>query len=464
MTATSGAGARRRRMGLRRRLTLIFAAGSLVLSASVAAISFERSRTFLLRQRESSLEQQTFVNARLVRSRLRVQDPDLVGLLASLAPRASSEHFLLSGNEWTAGRAEAESSVIPTALRAAVVRGRAGLQLTRADGIPMLAVGVPIAEEGMSYFAVYSLDQLNRTLNVLRGSLIAAALITTLVGAAAGRWTSGRVLHPLREVSAAAASIAGGHLEVAMEVPSDPDLATVAVSFNQMTDALKARMERDARFASAVSHELRSPLATLVAAADVVSARRGEISEPAREALDLLVTEIAHMARLVEDLLEISRLEAGVADLAMEDVHLDEFVLAAVRATASSSVPVDLDDDARRTVVRADKRRLERVVGNLIANAERHAGGVARVVVERSDGVARICVDDSGAGVPADEREAIFEPFVRGRAARRRPADGGAGLGLSLVAEHVRAHQGRVWVEDRDGGGARFVVELPVQS
>jgi signal transduction histidine kinase len=146
----------------------------------------------------------------------------------------------------------------------------------------------------------------------------------------------------------------------------------------------------------------------------------------------------------------------------MEDVHLDEFVLAAVRATASSSVAVDLDDEARRTVVRADKRRLERVVGNLIANAERHAGGVARVVVERSDGLARICVDDRGAGVPADERESIFEPFVRGRAARR--ADGGAGLGLSLVAEHVRAHQGRVWVEDRAGGGSRFVVELPVQS
>jgi signal transduction histidine kinase len=84
------------------------------------------------------------------------------------------------------------------------------------------------------------------------------------------------------------------------------------------------------------------------------------------------------------------------------------------------------------------------------------------VSLEHRDGVVLICVEDDGPGVPADEREQIFEPFVRGRGARHRGVHGGAGLGLSLVAEHVRAHHGHVWVEERTNGGARFVVELPV--
>jgi signal transduction histidine kinase len=213
-----------------------------------------------------------------------------------------------------------------------------------------------------------------------------------------------------------------------------------------------------------VSHELRSPLSTLVAAVEVVGARQHELSAPAQAAFELLAAEVGRLVRLVEDLLEISRLDAGVADVAMEEVRLDELVRHAVNTTASAPVPVDVDDDLRPTVVRADKRRLERVLNNLIVNAEHYAGGVTRVAVERDNGCARICVEDTGPGVPQDEREQIFERFVRGRAARVQRPDGGAGLGLSLVAEHVRVHKGRVWVEERAGGGARFVVELPVVS
>jgi len=441
---------------------LIFALGALFLSATVAVISYERSRTYLVNQRQTSLEQQTFTNARLVRNRLRAGEPDLAALLASLGPRTSSSHLLVRDGVWTGLAPETDPAIVPPALKQAVLAGRAGRQLFDAEGTPMLAVGVPIAENGSSYFAVYALRQLDSTLNVLGNSLILAAVITTLVGAAAGRWVSRRVLNPLADVSAAAAAVAGGSLDVRLEAGSDPDLSPVATSFNRMTDALQARIERDARFASAVSHELRSPLATLVASAEVVGARRDELSGPAREAADLLVDEIAHFRRLVEDLLEISRLEAGVADLAIEDVRVGEFLHQAVKATAGGPVPIHLSDGAATAVVRADKRRLERVVGNLILNAEHHAGGVAAVAVERHDGVVRIAVEDAGPGVPADERDQIFERFVRGRAARRWRPGGGSGLGLSLVSEHVRVHNGKVWVEDRAGGGARFVVELPV--
>lgn len=443
---------------------LLFAVGGLALSASVAVISYELSRTYLLRQRRSSLEQQTFVNARLVRNRIRAGEGDLGALLGSLSPRSSSAHFLLAGEQWIASSPDGEPADVPQALLAAVRAGHAGHQLTSARGQPILAVGVPISEVGESYFAVYTLLQLDRTLVVLRNSLSAAAAITAFVGAAAGLWASRRLLKPLADVSGAAAQVASGRLDARLEAGSDPDLARVATSFNQMTEALQARMQRDARFASAVSHELRSPLSTLVASAEVVSARRDELTPPAREAIDLLAAEVTHLCQVVEDLLEISRLEAGVADIRLEQVQLVEFVQHAVSSTSSAPVAIDLNDGVDGTLVRADKRRLERVLGNLISNAERHAGGVACVRVERDNGVARICVEDAGPGVPPEERDQIFERFVRGRAAGRRGADGGSGLGLSLVSEHVRVHHGRVWVEDRAGGGARFVVELPVDA
>ncbi len=453
---------KRRRLGLRKRLMLLFAISGLVLTASVAVISYELSRTYLLRQRRSSLEQQAFVNARLVRNRIRAGEQDIPALLGSLSPRATSAHHLLAGGQWIGSSPGSEPLEIPGSLVAAVTAGHAGHQLVQLEGRPALAVGVPIAEFDESYFAVYPLAQLDRTLIVLRNSLMAAAAITTLVGATAGWWASRRILSPLADVSGAAETVARGRLDVRLEAGNDPDLATVATSFNQMTQALHTRIQRDARFASAVSHELRSPLSTLVASVEVVGARRDELSEPAQEAIDLLSAEVAHLCRLVEDLLEISRLEAGVADIRLEEVQLAEFVQQAVRATSSTSVTIDLDEAVNGTQVRADKRRLERVLGNLISNAERHAGGVARVKVERHNGVARICVEDAGPGVPAEEREQIFERFVRGRASGRRGADGGSGLGLSLVSEHVRVHGGRVWVEDRSGGGARFVVEIPV--
>ncbi|MDQ6726821.1 MAG: sensor histidine kinase [Actinomycetota bacterium] len=101
-------------------------------------------------------------------------------------------------------------------------------------------------------------------------------------------------------------------------------------------------------------------------------------------------------------------------------------------------------------------------MANLVDNARLHGGGVRRVGVEQSSGWARIVVEDSGPGVAAGDRERIFERFARGGAAGRRSESDGTGLGLSLVREHVRLHQGRVWVEDADAGGARFVVELPV--
>jgi signal transduction histidine kinase len=118
-------------------------------------------------------------------------------------------------------------------------------------------------------------------------------------------------------------------------------------------------------------------------------------------------------------------------------------------------------DVAAHPWITGDRRRLERVVANLLDNAMRHGKGVVRLGVLGRDGQARLEVDDAGPGVPETAREHVFERFARGSPSDRSASDSGAGLGLALVAQHVRDHDGRVWVEDRPGGGARFVVEIP---
>ena len=159
-------------------------------------------------------------------------------------------------------------------------------------------------------------------------------------------------------------------------------------------------------------------------------------------------------------MLEISGYDAGVAALDLTEVDLVRFL----RATAAGdpSLTLLLPPQTDSLVIDADKRRLARVMANLLDNARRHGGGSTVLSMEH-DEVIRIAVEDEGPGIPEHERQEVFDRFARGSASGRRGAGGGTGLGLSLVTEDLRLHRGRVWVEDRADGrsGARFVLELP---
>jgi signal transduction histidine kinase len=179
--------------------------------------------------------------------------------------------------------------------------------------------------------------------------------------------------------------------------------------------------------------------------------------------VDLLAAELRRFQRMVTDLLEISHFDTGSAELSLDDVRVDELVQHAVQAGGNGTLPVELAPDVAGLQVSVDKRRIERVVANLVENAAVYAGGVTRLAVEATGDKVRLIVEDAGPGVPPGGRERIFERFFRGSAAGRRGAGDGTGLGLALVAEHVRLHGGRVWVDDRPGGGSRFVVELPIR-
>lgn len=455
-------GIRRQHRGLRFRLSFTFAVGGLVLSAVFASLTYFLVETYLVREREAVALRQSYANARLVRESMRTPNVDPSVALSDLDAPANAPVLVRQNGRWFGLNAGFGPEELPPELRALVDSGQPARQRVNVLGGPQFVVGVPIAGANAQFYEVFSLAELESTLRILRWSLLGGALLVSAAAALMGLWVARRVLSPVHDVSEAAASIAGGDLSTRLDAPADRDLAVLATSFNTMVDALEARIERDARFSSDVSHELRSPLTTLATSAQVLQARRDSLAERDRVALDLLVAEIDRFQRLVADLLELGRTDAGAQRIHLEPVRLGELVLHSVAGSADPSYTVEIDPDVASTALLLDKHRVDRVLTNVLENARTHGRGITGVSASREDDVVRLEVCDSGPGVPADERQAVFERFFRGAASGRRGTTSGSGIGLALVAEHVRALDGRVWVEDGPGGrGARFVITLP---
>ena len=440
-----------RQLGLRRRVVLAFGAGALLLSTVSATATWWLSAGYLEAQRTRIATTEAAAGAVALQQGLAegVSVPRLLERVSS----PSTEALLRRDGQWFSSTLALTPDDLPAPLRAAVEDRRAVRQRSTIDDDPRLFVSIPLSGRDAVYVAVLPLDELDATLRTLSQVLVGAAAVTSLAGAALGLWASRRALSPLVRVNDAAAAVAAGDLTTRLDT-SDPDLQRLAATFNASVEDLRRRVERDARFAADVSHELRSPLTTLANAVSVLAARRHELSPTAAAMVDAMQAEVTRFGRIVRDLLEISLDEAG-AGLALEPVRVAELVTAAV----DGRVDVQLGPGAEDLVVSGDRRRLERLLCSLLDNADVHGGGAVAVVVRRHDGAAEVAVEDTGPGVPAELRAEVFERFHRG--SRARSGADGAGLGLALVARHVRLHRGTVHVEDRPGGGARFVVRLP---
>ncbi len=472
MTGATGARHRFRRLGLRTRVTLLFAVGSMAVSVALAAATYATARQFLVHQGETSIEHQAFVNGSLILADLRSPRPNLPQDLLNLDNGPNTDSVVSIDGKLFASSVTGRSNPVSPSLQALVSHGTPATQFTLSSGAPALVVGVPLPSVNAIYYEISSLDQAARTLRFLLLTLALGALVMTIAGAVVGRWASGRVLRPLANVAQAAADLAGGELGTRLDTSGAADLSRLAASFNRMADNLQARIEREARFTSDVSHELRSPLTTLSAALGVLDTHRDEMPERSRKALDLLDAEVHRFEAMVADLLEISRFDSGVAELSLEEVEAGELLHEALRAITArtrqadsaceAGIPVETTAGAERLRLLIDKRRIERVIANLVDNAHTYGDGVRRLVIEAPDPAhVRFVVEDRGPGVRQDERLLVFERFYRGDASRSRGGTEGTGLGLSLVAEHVHLHGGSVWIEDAPDGGARFVVELP---
>ncbi len=559
----------RRRLGLRARVTLIYALGALLLSSTVAASSFVLTQRRLLDETEITARSQFYRNTKDLRRGLQVAEipddqpgviqglePDAIDvptttttstttppttrIVPDLVPRPRPDNIseadylarststtatiarpglsfgdafvttstppgetvidvpvtpqdpisaILNGllrpngaqsllilppgdNEALAARSFSpfglQPTGIPADLRGLVVAGNmASRRFNDSSGEPQLALGIKIPEYDAEYFERVPLDDLQGTLNSLRNILFGVALAASTGGALLGYYSAYRAVQPLNRVSAAAEAISGGDFDTRLDDQIDPDLSKLTTSFNHMVEALQVRIERDERFASDVSHELRSPLMTLTASVGVLEGRRADLPAPAQQAVDLLSKDLRRFQRLVEDLLEISRMDVGAVQLDRSPVFVREFLRFVIAQSRAAGINVTCSSADTNLLINVDKRRMAQVITNLIDNANNYAGGATVISFERHADRVHIIVDDEGPGVRPEDRLRIFDRFTRaGADAGRRDIAKGVGLGLSLVSEHVRLHDGVVWVTDRPDGrpGARFVIDVPIDD
>ena len=446
-----------RLLGLRARITAVFAFGALVLSAALAFATYELTRTSLLDERERAAIRTAYLDASFIRTGLGGEDPDIVAALRNLDTGEARRPLVRRDGQWFARSADnGLTGSIPDSLQQLVEDGSPAVQRVPLRDSSALVVGVPLRTVDAAYYEISPLTELERTLSVLSQALGGVALATTVAGAVVGWLVSRRVLRPLTSVAQAAGTIASGDWSARVARDSDPDLDKLAVSFNRMVDEVSARSESDRRFAADVSHELRSPLQTLSAATSVLDRRRESLDDRTAAAVDLLTDEVARFESLVSDLLELAKSDRP-AERRPTDVSALTRALAASRQLPEEIVEIT----GEAAVLDVDPRRYEQILANLIDNATKHGGGVVRIGLCIADDRLELEVDDEGAGVPVDERDLVFDRFARGRAASMRGGSEGTGLGLALVAQHVQAHLGTVEVLDRPGGGARFRVVLP---
>lgn len=276
---------------------------------------------------------------------------------------------------------------------------------------------------------------------------------------------TGRSLRPVERMRTEVETIRAAQPDARVVVPDTGDeIARLATTMNAMLDRLDRSAAGQRRFVSDASHELRSPIASIRQHAEVAVAHpdRTDVGEFS----DVVRSEAVRLQDLVTGLLELSRLDEGGTGtrrpVDLDDLALDAVARARARvpagATGDSTIRVDGSGISAARVL-GDERLLTGVVRNLVDNAVRHAVSRVTVALVERDGAAVLTVDDDGAGVPAGERDRVFERFVRLDEARSRDA-GGAGLGLAIVRDAVRAHGGEATVTDSPLGGARFVVRI----
>ncbi|CAN5832043.1 HAMP domain-containing sensor histidine kinase [soil metagenome] len=443
---------------LRTRVTLFFALIALVAGVGLTVVTYAFARNYLLDERTSSARQQAFTNATSVREVLR-RDADISDFFAT-GLRLERDGFALLSNGSVATDLALQLDDLPPELQTAVANHQSGTQQFSAGGDPYVAVAQYLPEADTAYIEAFPLDPADRTLRAIVTALTIGTVVTTMLATFFGWSTSRRLLRPISRVADAAGEIASGGLDTRLEPENDPDLDRLAGSFNEMADAVQARIEREARFASDVSHELRSPITALAAAVEVLHARRHELPERTQQALDVIVSQVRRFDDMVIDLLELSRLDAGATELNLEQTDIVDLTHRIAARMGFADVPIEVTQGIVRQVT-IDKVRYERILTNLLENGMNHGGGPTRITIGRGRlrGSVSLAVEDAGPGVAHSERRRIFERFARGSAARHRV---GTGLGLALVAEHASALGGEAWVEDRPGGGARFVVEIKV--
>jgi two-component system sensor histidine kinase MtrB len=343
------------------------------------------------------------------------------------------------------------------------------------DRIPVLIVGTPTSTgiSGLELYLVFPLTNEQNTVSLVRGTLTTGGIVLLILLAAIAGLVSRQVVIPVRSASRIAVRFADGRLKERMPVRGEDDMARLAMSFNDMAESLSKQISHleefgglQRQFTSDVSHELRTPLTTVRMAADVLYEDRDELDPVRKRSVELLNKELDRFETLLNELLEISRHDAGVAELAAEKVSMSvpiEGALATVRHLAQDTdTPLVVDLPEEPVIAEIDPRRVERILRNLLANAIDHGEQRPVTLTMRSDGDAvAVTVRDRGIGLRPGEEKLVFNRFWRSDPSRFRRS-GGTGLGLAISIEDARLHNGRLEAWGEPGQGANFRLTLPL--
>jgi two-component system sensor histidine kinase MtrB len=368
--------------------------------------------------------------------------------------------------------------VISPELRASMVPGGSQFWKFASDprtGDPAVVVGAPLKVQSAGEYELYfvygladeqdTLDLIQRVLALGAGALVGLVLFMT--------WTvTLQAVRPVRVAARVASRLADGHLSERMMVRGNDEMATLATTFNDMASSLQRQITRmedlsrlQRRFVSDVSHELRTPLTTIRMASDVLHDSRADFPPSVARSAELLATQLDRFEALLADLLEISRIDAGAAQLDFEDHDLAEVVRyqleGLVPAAAEQGVELRLWVRDGGNTASMDVPRVGRIIRNILSNAIEHAQGQPiDVAVASSSRTVAVVVRDYGVGLSTAQVARVFDRFWRADPARARTM-GGTGLGLSISREDAQLHDGALEAWGSPGEGAAFRLMLP---
>ncbi|MFI5754369.1 ATP-binding protein [Streptomyces sp. NPDC051569] len=337
-------------------------------------------------------------------------------------------------------------------------------QRTERGGTPYLVGGTRIINGGPTGYLYKSLEPERADLNSLAWSLGIATALALVGSALLAQAAATTVLKPVQRLGEAARRLGEGKLDTRLRVSGTDELADLSRTFNKAAESLQkkvadmsAREESSRRFVADMSHELRTPLTALTAVTEVLEEEADNLDPMIAPAVTLVVSETRRLNVLVENLMEVTRFDAGTARLVLDDVDVADQVTACIDARAWLDA-VELDAE-RGIMARLDPRRLDVILANLIGNALKHGGSPVRVVVGLESDALVIEVRDHGPGIPEDVLPHVFDRFYKASASR--PRSEGSGLGLSIAMENAHIHGGDITAANVPEGGAMFVLRLP---
>lgn len=381
-----------------------------------------------------------------------------------------------------------KAAQIPAELKSALdANPQTYFMRTTIDAAPVLVVGSAIVvqsndgpiDTGIRVYAFKSLANEQASVNSLTQNTWWVVAIATVAAVLLGVLISRRIVRPLRRLDQAATELGAGNLDVRVTPSNSHDeVARLGATFNATAAKLQyqvaeiVKLESESRqFAADVSHELRTPLASMSYVSDIIASQGKKVTDPdLAEALGIVSAEIEHLSQLVENLLEISRLDAGTATVELDDCNLQEAIEASIRVTRSAEVtgsPGSIEFDIpSELLVRADRRRLTVVLSNLLRNADLHGIQPIRVVARPIEpNLVSISVKDSGPGISNADAQRIFLPFVKSDSSRQRllnhSSPESSGLGLSIAVKNAESMGGRLVLENPGQNYAIFTLTLP---